>query len=126
MKKILVLLASVCVLAPSAFAANFFCDTDANFINMVNCLLNETRTDCETAYPNCDIDSWLVDASDPVSEMIDLCCKPGKTDAQWDACFKNHLSKITAAKALPLKFRKHIRAKVLAYIADPELECTEH
>ena len=111
---------------PFAHASNYFCDTDLNYTNMANCLLNETRSFCEATYPTCDIDSYLIDAGDPVSEMINICCKPGRTDRQWDTCFKNQLSKITAAKSLPTKFRKHIKKTVLAYIANAELECTEH
>lgn len=112
--------------ATTAKAANLFCPVDQDFTDMVNCLLNDTRDNCATLYPDCDIDSWQITGSSPISQMINLCCVPGDTDAEWDACFQSESRKIRRAKALPLKFRKYVRSVIVSYIANPELECTEH
>ena len=112
--------------AAPANAANLFCPVDQDFTDMVNCLLNDTRDNCVALYPDCDVDSWQITGSSPISDMIDLCCVPGNTDAEWDACFQAESRKIRRAMALPLKFRKYVRSTILSYIQNPELECTEH
>ena len=108
----------------SAQADNLFCTTDLDLQNLANDHANDLQ-DLRDNYPACDVDARIIDAQDPVSEMINICCV-GSDDATWDSCFRARAREVRRAKALPLKFRKHVRQQVLAYIENPELECTEH
>ena len=123
MKKILLIML-FCLLSAQVYAQSV-CSDPADDSPYVSCLLTNMDP-CETSFTGCTRENYLASTSTLISRMINKCCIPGNTDAEWDACFENLISRTNRDRALPRNFRRYVVNTMRNYINDPELECTEH
>ncbi len=91
----------------------------------VNCILNDGFEACQAANATCSYYNYYQQPSDLISRMITLCCGE-PTEAGRRACFLARNQETRDAKALPRSFRREVNRRVISYINNPELFCTEH
>ena len=115
------------------FSVNFPFNADANELTCssssqvypyINCLLNQIDS-CDNTYTSCKRNNYIVSTDVLVSKMINRCCVPGRSDAQWDDCFLAQVRQLNKSKVIPAKFKRNIRNRINAYINDAEVQCTE-